>query len=679
MFRLERSARFERGKDEGDDYVVEMAFASEEPYQRWWGIEILDCSEKAVRLDRLNDDAPLLFNHRWDQLRGVHVRGSVRCDADKVVRGKVRLTSATQDGRDTIQLVKTKVLTKTSVGYEIHKVIEISTKKDGSEQRIEHDGRMFQRVLKRCHEEKPGDIVAFFRALDSARGEQIERGSDDPPTFLVIDWEPYEDSLVTVPADSTVGVGRSAEATEIHQPAISAARSMTMQEAAPAVLSAEEKARQEAAERERATTAERERQATRELATKHESDRIAAIKNIAAANKIGDNIRDHWVATGASMREVSDDLVKILEQRGKDNPQSIANLGLTEKETKKFSLFRAVKAAADKDWTGAGFELECSKEIAKRLDRVPDPKTFFVPHEVQLRALGPQEAQAAKRRLQQRDISVGAGGGAYLVETANVGFIELLRNRSVAMRMGATRLGGLVGNVTIPRQSAAATAAWLTSETATITESAQTIQQLSLSPKTVGAYTEVSRQLMLQSSPDAEGLVTADLAAVAGLAVDVGVLRGSGASGEPTGIVNTSGIGAVTGTSLGYAGIIEFQTDVATANVMPARGGYVTTPAVAGLMKQRARFSNTDTPLWEGNVWDGTIEGFPAMSSLQMSSATMLFGAWESVILAEWGVLQVDVNPFANFQAAIIGIRAIVTVDVGLRYPAAFSYASSIT
>jgi HK97 family phage major capsid protein len=245
--------------------------------------------------------------------------------------------------------------------------------------------------------------------------------------------------------------------------------------------------------------------------------------------------------------------------------------------------------------------------------------------------------------------------------------------------MGVRRLTGLQGNVTIPRQSGAATPVWLTTESSTSTESNQAFTQMALTPKTVSAYTEISRLLMLQSSPAAEGIVTDDLAQVVSIAADLSVLSGSGASGQPLGITNTSGVGSVTGTSLGYSGVIEFQTDVATSNVEPVRGGYVTTPAVAGLLMGRSRFANTDTPLGVGNIWNGQMAGFPAMSSNQMASATAVFGDWQEAVVGEWGVLEVDVNPYANFQAGIIGVRALYSLDVGVRRAFAFSVATSIT
>ena len=170
------------------------------------------------------------------------------------------------------------------------------------------------------------------------------------------------------------------------------------------------------------------------------------------------------------------------------------------------------------------------------------------------------------------------------------------------------------------------------------------------------------------------------LATVCALAIDVGALRGSGASGEPQGIVGTSGVGSVTGTSLAAAGILEFQSDVAGGNLLSESCGYVTTPAVAALLMARPELPSTGTTrLWQGNMLEGTLFNMRAMSSNQMSAATMLFGDFSQVVIGEWGVLEVEVNPYANFQAGIIGVRAMVSIDVGVRYGGAFSYASSIT
>ena len=399
----------------------------------------------------------------------------------------------------------------------------------------------------------------------------------------------------------------------------------------------------------------------REVDPTTEKLRQRALENLGDQYGIHGDVIRRWKDEDISVGEATRQTLKIIAERTKaDN--AVTAVGLSPREQRQYSLIRAINGVVHKDWKHAGLELEAHQEIQKRTGKILSENSFFVPLEVQ-----------------KRDLSVAASGGGYLVSTDQGGFIELLRNRSVVLQMGATRLSGLQGNVALPKQTAAATAYWLAGETTAITESQPTISQLTLGPKTVGAYTEISRQLTLQSSPDAESLVMADLARVVALAADVAALRGAGSGGEPQGIVGTTGIGSVSGTSLGYTGVLEFQTDVAAANVMPARGGYVTTPAVAALMMAEQRFSNTDTPLWVGNIWDGTMVGFRAMASNQMSSATMLFGAWEDLIWAEWGILEVEVNPYASFAAGIIGVRAMYTMDVGVRYAGSFSYASSIS
>jgi HK97 family phage major capsid protein len=196
----------------------------------------------------------------------------------------------------------------------------------------------------------------------------------------------------------------------------------------------------------------------------------------------------------------------------------------------------------------------------------------------------------------------------------------------------------------------------------------------------VAALTEVSHQLLSQSTPDAESLLMSSIARDIGLAVDVAILRGSGSSGQPTGIATTGSIGAFTGTSLAAAGILDAQADVAAANALYPGCGYVTTPAVAALLMNRPELTTTGTTrLWKGNMAEGSLFDFPAMSSAQMSSATMLFGWWPSVVLAEWGVLELMINPFSDFTRGLSAVRGWYTCDVGVRYAGAWSYSSSIT
>lgn len=638
---------------DGQDMVVDMAFASDLPYERWWGIEILDCSPAAVRLDRVNDGGAILFNHDWNDLRGHHVPASVRCDADRVVRGKAMISWATDSGR-TIRLIEGGHLTKASVGYEIHQVIEQSTGKNKEAISRTLDGRLFDRVLTRANREAPGDLAAFRRALDAAAGP-FERASDEPDTYRVIDWEPLENSLVTVPADASVGVGRMAE-----QRAEPAAEAPKPQEPTP------EK------HMEKIEVVD----APVDVALIEKNATAAAQKRINELAALGDQFADfdakpmaeQAIRNGEPVAEFTKRLMDHISKRGtKWTPE----VGLRETETKRFSVLRAVRAMVDGDWKDAGFEREVSRQVELNMQRsgiqrAGTGKGFFIPVEVQ-----------------KRDMSVGVaanGGNMVGTELRPTEFIEMLRAEQMATKLGVRTLTGLVGNLDVTKMTGASTAYWLATESTATTESQQTLGLVQFRPKTVAALVDVTRLLQMQSSPSADMLVSEDLAIQLALAKDIALFSGPGTGGQPTGILSTAGIGAVTGTSLGYPGIIEFQTDVAAANALSADCAYVAHQGVAGLLKQRVRFAGTDSPLWDGNILEGKVDGFGSHGTPQMAAATMLFGNFRrGVLQAEWGVLEIDVNPYANFAAAISSIRALLTCDVGVRIPGAFSAAATIT
>jgi HK97 family phage major capsid protein len=583
-----RTVALERASLNEETRSIELAFSSEAPVERPWGIEILGHSEDEMDREWIGGGtAPLLLDHNPREQVGV-VEG-VTLGEDRKARAVVRFGRSAR-AEEVMRDVADGIRTNVSVGYEL---------------------------------------------LD-IREEPAKKG--EPLTYRAVRWRPLEVSLVSIPADMTVGVGREAPASVLPQPKTQESTGME-----PEV---------------------KEAPAARAIDDGAEARRQKEIMDLATLA----NVRDMGV--DAVLKGDTVELFRgkvLLARQGEAKPLGVApaQLDMSPKEIAKYSLFRAMKAAAENDWSEAGLELEAHRELAKRFNEKRGKRSFFVPLDIQ-----------------KRDLSaVTASAGGRLVATENMSFIDILRARSVAMRMGATSMSGLVGNVTVPTQTGAATAAWLANETTPASESDQTFGQMALSPKNVAAYTEISRQLMLQSSPSAEMIVMNDLAAVVALAVDSAAINGSGASGQPLGVVGTAGIGSVTGTTLAYSGVLEFQTDVLAANALvnPASAGYVTTPAVAALLAGRSRFTNTDTPLWQGNLLDGNVAGLRAMTSTQIAASRMLFGDFSQLVIGEWGALELDVNPYANFAAGITGVRAFYTVDIGVRYAAAFSYSTAIT
>lgn len=604
---LTRGFAVERAAINTEARTVELAFASETPYERWWGIEILECSPTAMRMGRLTSGGPLLADH--DTRDQIGVIESVQIGADRVVRAVVRFGKgerAEEMFRDVVDGIRRNV----SVGYQIHKAVLVEE-------------------------------------------------NDDIGTYRATDWEPYEVSLVSVPADTSVGIGRSARAADDVSPLIPLVTKeaiMTNPEVVPAPAVVPAATAISSADVQTQLKAERTR-ISEMLAI---GDQFARYNGVALAKEA--------VEKGESIEALR---AKVMNAMTSAQTTQVTNLDLSPKEQKRFSMFKAIRAMQGRDgdsWERtAGFEWECHREILKRVGLETSVHGgFYVPMDIQ-----------------KRDLTVGtptAGGNLVATNLVPSSFIDLLRARSRAAQLGATMLPGLVGNVTIPKLTGAATGYWLANEATAITESQQTIGQLALAPKTLGAYTELSRQLMMQSTPAAEQLVMDDLAKVMALAIDLAVFEGSGSSGQPSGISVTAGIGSVTGGSLDLADCIEFQTDLAAGNALVDGCAYITTPAVAGLLKGRARIASTDSvTLWSGSVLDGTIEGFRATTSTQLTAASMIFGDFSQVVVAEWGMLEIALNPYAAFPTAITGIRAIQSVDIGIRQAAAFSRATSIS
>lgn len=590
--------------------TLSFSASSESPVDRWYGTEILAHTPEAIRMDRVNTGAvPLLFNHDWNDPIGMVDRASAS--------GKRLMTDAhlfTTERAAEVQKMIDGGLRNISVGYQIHAVTE--------------------------------DVKTN--------------------TFTATDWEPLEISIVTVPADPSIGIGRGKDNEAIPvriisdgQPATPVATigvTMSEQQVAPATQTAEPQAGKTPAELEAA--------------------RIQSIRNFVKANDLDGRTERGWIERGCDWNKVSEEFLEMKKLRTETLAQSPAYLDMGHKEVQRYSLMRAIRAATSKDWSKAGLELEANKELSKRLNRIPRSETaWFVPLDIMMRDMYP---------TQRRDMdAAGTSGSQYLISTSNQpgSFIDLLRASAVTLQMGITRMAGLIGNVTIPKMTAGNTAYWLADETTAITESQPTIGQIALHPHNVAALTELSHQLMQQSTPDAEALVLSSIARDIGLAIDVGVIRGSGNTGQPHGIVGTSGLGALaSGSSFDAADAIEFQTDVAASNALLPGFGYVTTPAVAGLLMTRPELPTTGTTrLWQGNLLEGTMFGLPARASSQMSSATMLAGSWPTVVLAEWGVLELMTNPYSDFTRGLTAVRGWYTCDVGVRYPEAFSYGSSIT
>ena len=337
-----------------------------------------------------------------------------------------------------------------------------------------------------------------------------------------------------------------------------------------------------------------------------------------------------------------------------------ASLGLSQHDLEHYSLARAidcVRGAASRSGKCDGIERECSNELTKRFDA--PLSAFAVPMDV-MEYRGPRP-----------NFLVGASA------PTDLSFIDMLRNRSIAFQLGARRLGDLRDDVAIPRQISNTSVTWL-STGASVNASDLSFGQLSATPRTAIIITEVSEQLLRQSSADQ--IIKSGFAADLAVGVDSAVINGAGGA-QPLGILNTP-ISSASGTSLAYAGLVGAQKTVADANaiVNAAALGFATTPTIAETLKNRQRFTSTDSPLWRGAFHDGEIEGVRAVSSKQVPASTLLYGDWSTVVIGEWGPLMLSADKGGTrFNQALVGIRAMWMLDVLVTSPSSFVKISNIT
>lgn len=287
-------------------------------------------------------------------------------------------------------------------------------------------------------------------------------------------------------------------------------------------------------------------------------------------------------------------------------------------------------------------------------------------------------------RRQKRDLNVNTfgQGGAFVQTSILTPIIELLRNRMVCDRLGVQGMAGLEGNVAIPRQTGAATAYSLP-EQATLAKSTQSLDQIVLTPHRVGAYNSYSRQLLLQSSVDVENFLRDDLMKVIAIKWDYLILQGQGGGSEPTGILNTPGIG-----SLNFAGtptwaqVVAFETALSIANADLGNMAYVTSPTVRGRWKAIAKTGIGVTSvvpifLWEKGAWgdnsnDGEVNAYRAAATNQILNNLVFFGNWEDTIHALWGGYDVIVDPFTQATDGTNRVTVNTFGDVAVRHAASY-------
>lgn len=608
---IQRAATMDRAAIKEDARTVELSFSSEEPYLRYhWEIgeyyEVLSHEKGDVDMDFISSgNAPLLSDHYRDvQIGKVE---SAEIGADRKGRAIVRFGNKPA-ARDEWEDVKDGIRANVSVGYRVSELV-------------------------------------------------LEKEVKGEPPIYRAKWEPLEVSLVSIPADRTVGVGKSEtknmKTKEKTMPEIDL-------EKIKADAIAEERAR---AEKERKEREEHDRVIAESRAV--EAKRVKELREAGAAYNRATNAQE-FIDNGKTVDEFYRWLAEDLAKTDKKKPMQAPNMdiGMTAKDVRQYSFYRLIESLR----TGRvdGFEREISDELAKRTGKTP--RGAFIPPFI-----------LAMRDLNTTDDSA-------LIGTDHMAdrFIEALRNRMVLAQAGITILTGLSGNVSIPRRATTATLYWVTEGNAP-TESESTFDTVTLGPKCCGTYTDITRSQQLQSSPDVEMLTRVDLLNTVAVGLQVAALHGGGSS-EPTGIAGTSGIGSVAGGTNGaapdWADIVSLETEVAQDDADLGSLAYITNAKVRGKLKQTFKNSTYgEMAVWQA---DNTMNGYPALCTNSVSSAltkgstsgtcsAIFFGNWSDLLMGMWGVPDLLVDPYTASAAGTTRVRILQDIDIAVRHAVSFS------
>ncbi len=624
-----------REQAEGDDpNRFSFALSSEEPAEQWFGTEVLKHDSKSIRQGRLKNGVPLLFNHDPNQHLGVVDSYQIK-DSKLRVQGK---WSSSELAREKQQDYNDGILKDASVGYLIHKI---------------------------------------------SRDQEGEYPSSDD-TLNVTDWEPLEASLVTIPADPTVGAGRAVGdqefpvVVEVHHRQVAVEPT-----AAPAAIPVVIEVRKMAEEVKVPDAGQLE------IARRDRIMALASDKDF-SRHVTSAEVREAF-EKGTTVEAFSESLSrKIIAANDANKVGTVGGNVMVDagRDARRYSFGRMVRSLVNdaKPGTYAAedgtFEREVSKEIGKRLG----VSGTYVPN-------------AASRTL-----SAGASGTGQTPQPGTIetftesSYIEMYRNRPRVLSLGAQRMGGLSGLVRIPRQNGASNWQWL-AEGSAVVESDITTDFISLSPKRISAQNAYYVELLAQSAVDVEALLATDRAKTYALAIDSATLLAA-VGGAPNGLFGQSGLALITttGTALttgnapSYKDILNFEAVVAEANADVATMGWLCTPQTRALLKGTPMFpAGYAMPIWAGNQRDpsgleegplgykaGVTNQVPKNFGTGLDLHALVLGDWSQVVVADWGASELIVDPYTQAASGAFVVTERTLADVEFRHIAAFAVSETV-
>jgi HK97 family phage major capsid protein len=623
----------QRAEGETDDGFVRLAFpvTSETPVERWYGYEVLGHKPEEVDLTRANNGiGVLLAESAWMDHYGR--------------RAGITEKAWIEDGRCWVQAKfgRDEIGQRASGGMTDEILIDVSA------------GYW------------PGELTL------------VEQKADGPNTYRATRWELLEVTIVNgVPADQSVGYGRSERPDEVRAVRVSGLQPQPQEER---TMSPEVKPTATRTE-EPVTAAPAAGGAAKR---KYEAPEIRAINELCDSNSIPVEKRNQWIDEGLTVFEVSHRILsesKTPAGRAQPAAEVVEQLPtMTRKEAERYSIRNAIDLDVQRraGKRVAGFEIDYDQQARRNLpNSFQDHGGIIVP----LSRLSPDERR--ERDLEQRwQRTMGTGiasGGAALVTTVQGELIDAIRARNILQALGARILTDVVGMITWPKVTAEPTFKMMKENPGT--GAAKTNPQygwILSGPKMGIGNVAIPRQLIASTSHDVEADVERRLAIGYAAVMDKMGWHGKGTDMEPTGLFNLADIQPLAmGGAPTFAKLVKMIGMVPDGT--PGTIAYATTRLMAAQLAATLKVANSGVFCWEGALEDGRVAGYRAASSDQISKTLgggsdhgLIAGPFDSCLFPMWGGLELVTDAITLADQGGIRVIAYGMFDFVCEYPEAF-------
>ncbi len=270
-------------------------------------------------------------------------------------------------------------------------------------------------------------------------------------------------------------------------------------------------------------------------------------------------------------------------------------------------------------------------------------------------------------------------------------FVEILRNKLAVTTLGARTLTGMSpGNIKIPRRTGSGGASFFGGDDAdAISETVGSFDTISLTTHSLGSYQKYSHLMSIQALPEIEEIIRADMVEKLAQEIDIAAIAGTGSGNTPRGILFTTGIGSVSGGTNGLAptidNLIDLKAEVGIDSGDANNGAFLTNAKVEKVLsKLKDSQNNYLLNPYTSNLGDAQVCGRRMFVSNNVPSdltkgsssgvcSAIIYGDFSQLMVAVFSELEVLVDPFTDFSKDTTGIRAITSIDIGIRHPESFA------